>query len=111
MPDHPHAIAPGTKRRRKKKPVTDQGRTHGGRSPQAAVEAGTTPLAQVRPAGWVAAPSSSVFLWWPQQRKVEALPTANVSRIESVPPLAVARPVAKPATTKAPAVAVPGSKP
>ena len=111
MPDHLHAIAPGTKRRRKKKPVTDQGQAHGGRSPQAAVEAGTTPLAQVRPAGWVAAPSSFVFLWWPQQRKVEALPTANVSRIESVPPLAVARPVAKPATTKAPAVAVPGSKP
>ena len=55
--------------------------------------------------------SSFVFLWWPQQRKVEALPTANVSRIESVPPPAVVKPVAKPASTKAPAVAVPGSKP
>lgn len=56
--------------------------------------------------------SSFVFLWWPQQQKVEALPTANVSRIESVLVAApVTRTKVKSAAAKAPVSTTPGSKP
>lgn len=57
--------------------------------------------------------SNFVFLWWPQQQKVEALPTANVSRIESVVAVspAVMKPAIKPAVAKTPAATAPASKP
>jgi len=48
--------------------------------------------------------SAFVFLWWPQQRRAEALPIAAIRRLQSpaviarpIPPVAPARPVAAPA--------------
>lgn len=54
--------------------------------------------------------SSFVFLWWPQQQRVEALPTANVSRIESIVAAPSPGKPARSASRGAAAVA-PGGKP